>query len=63
MESVTLSTFSDVDWNRPLYEHLGFVVVPEEEWTTGLRALMEREAGLGLDGSHRVVMRKFLPTR
>jgi GNAT superfamily N-acetyltransferase len=61
--SVTLSTFTDVGWNRPLYEHLGFVVVPEEEWTTGLRALMEREAGLGLDGSHRVVMRKFLPTR
>ena len=33
--SVTLCTFTDVGWNRPLYEHLGFVVVPEEQWTTG----------------------------
>jgi GNAT superfamily N-acetyltransferase len=61
--SVTLSTFTDVGWNRPLYEHLGFVVVPEEQWTTGMRVAMEREAALGLDGRRRVVMRKFLPTR
>jgi GNAT superfamily N-acetyltransferase len=62
-QSVTLSTFSDVGWNRPLYEHLGFVVVPEGEWTTGVRAVMESESGLGLDGTRRVVMRKSLPTR
>ena len=61
-ESVTLSTFTDVGWNRPLYEQMGFVVVPEEQWTTGLRAAMASEAALGLDGSRRVVMRKSLLT-
>jgi hypothetical protein len=39
------------------------VVVPEKKWTTGWRAVMESEAGLGLDGTRRVVMRKFLLTR
>src|SRR3954471_287778 len=27
--SLTLTTFTDVPWNRPLYEHLGFVVISE----------------------------------
>jgi GNAT superfamily N-acetyltransferase len=62
LESVTLSTFTDVGWNRPLYERMGFVVVPEEQWTTGLRAAMASEAALGLDGGRRVVMRKSLLT-
>jgi GNAT superfamily N-acetyltransferase len=62
-ESVTLSTFTDVGWNRPLYEHMGFVVVPEDEWTARWRAVMETEAVLGLDRTRRVVMRKSLLTR
>jgi GNAT superfamily N-acetyltransferase len=57
MTAVTLCTFSDVDWNRPLYEHLGFVVVAEEEWSPGLRAVFEADGPLGLDLGRRVVMR------
>jgi hypothetical protein len=60
---VTLCTFSDVDWNRPLYEHLGFSVLPEDRWTPGLRAVFDSDAALGLDLSRRVVMRRDIPAR
>jgi hypothetical protein len=55
--AVTLCTFADVGWNRPLYEHLGFEVVPEERWTPGLRDVFESDGDLGLDLNRRVVMR------
>jgi GNAT superfamily N-acetyltransferase len=55
-DSLTLCTFTDVAWNRPLYEHLGFVVLDPDRWTPGLRAVFEADAGLGLDLSRRVVM-------
>jgi GNAT superfamily N-acetyltransferase len=58
LAAVTLCTFGDVDWNRPLYAHLGFEVVPEEQWTPELRALFEADAELGLDLDRRVVMRR-----
>src|ERR1017187_6847328 len=29
--AITLTTFANVPWNAPLYEHLGFVVLSEEE--------------------------------
>jgi GNAT superfamily N-acetyltransferase len=61
MTSVSLCTFSDVEWNRPLYEHLGFVVVPEESWSPGLRSTFENDGRLGLDLRRRVVMAKDLP--
>jgi len=54
---VTLTTFTDVPWNRPLYEHLGFVVIPEEEIRPELRAVRDHEAELGLDPEQRVCMR------
>jgi len=57
LAGVTLCTFSDVEWNRPLYEHLGFVVLPAEQWTPGLRTVFEGDAELGLDLARRVVMR------
>jgi GNAT superfamily N-acetyltransferase len=61
LDRLTLCTFSDVGWNRPLYEHLGFVVLAEEEWTPGLRALFESDGALGLDLGRRVVMAIALP--
>jgi GNAT superfamily N-acetyltransferase len=60
MAAVTLCTFSDVVWNRPLYEHMGFVVLPEHRWTPELRAVFESDAVLGLELSRRVVMRRDL---
>ncbi len=59
--AVTLLTFSDVAWNRPLYEHLGFRVVPDEELGPGLQARREAEAGRGLDPTRRVCMRWDVP--
>jgi len=60
IRALTLTTFDHIPWNRPLYEHLGFRVVPEEEIGPGLRAVREAEAALGLDPDLRVVMRMDL---
>jgi GNAT superfamily N-acetyltransferase len=56
LDQLSLCTFADVDWNRPLYEHLGFSVLAEERWTAGLRAIFESDGPLGLDLGRRVVM-------
>ena len=55
--AVTLTTFTDVPWNRALYEHLGFRVMDEQEIGPELRALREKEAAHGLDPETRVCMR------
>ena len=57
LSGVTLSTFSDVSWNRPLYEHLGLRVLADEELGPGLRAVRAAEAARGLDPAARVCMR------
>ncbi len=56
--ALTLSTFADVAWNAPYYRRLGFLELAAGEWTPGLRAVVEHEAGLGLDRWPRVVMRR-----
>jgi ribosomal protein S18 acetylase RimI-like enzyme len=56
--AITLSTFIEVPWNCPLYEHLGFVVLREEELGSALRSVRELEARTGLDPANRVCMRK-----
>lgn len=56
MESVTLTTFTDVPWNAPYYERLGFVVLTEAEIGPELRARREEEAAHGLDPDTRVCM-------
>jgi GNAT superfamily N-acetyltransferase len=55
--ALTLTTFTDVPWNRPLYEHLGFVVLKDAEIGPELRAVRAHEAELGLDPEIRVCMR------
>jgi GNAT superfamily N-acetyltransferase len=57
---VTLTTFRDVPFNAPLYAKRGFTIVPENEWTDDLRAVVTREADHGLDTTKRVVMRRTL---
>lgn len=49
-ERLTLTTFRDVAWNRPLYERLGFEVINPADLTPGLREIREEEIALGLDG-------------
>jgi len=55
--AMTLTTFREVPWNRPLYEHLGFVVLPDEEIGPELRTVVARESDRGLDAADRVCMR------
>jgi GNAT superfamily N-acetyltransferase len=63
MPALTLTTFGHIPWNRPLYEHLGFRVIPEAELGPELRAVRDREAGHGLDSELRVVMGQELSDR
>jgi GNAT superfamily N-acetyltransferase len=56
--SVTLTTFQDVPWNLPFYVRLGFEVVPAEQLSPALRAIVEVETGRGLDPSRRAVMKR-----
>lgn len=58
--SLTLATFRDVPWNAPLYAHLGFVALDEDEVRADGRLLTVRaaEAEHGLDPLTRVFMRR-----
>ncbi len=58
--AVTLTTFSEVAWNRPWYERRGYRVLAEDEWTPGLVARRQEESDHGLDPAQRVVMAKAL---
>lgn len=57
MAAVTLTTFREVPWNAPLYRHLGFVDLDEDELGPELRALVAAEAAHGLDPAARTCMR------
>ena len=57
LPAITLTTFADVPWNRPLYEHLGFAVIADTDIGRELRAVRAHEATLGLDPALRVCMR------
>lgn len=60
MPALTLTTFTDVPWNGPLYAHLGFRALDEVELGDGLRARRDEEAAHGLDPRIRCCMRKDL---
>jgi GNAT superfamily N-acetyltransferase len=55
--AISLTSFAEVPWNRPLYEHLGFRVLVEAEIGPELRAVRETETAHGLDPTTRVCMR------
>jgi len=54
---ITLTTYADVAWNRPLYEHLGFRVLGDGEIGPELQAVRKAERARGLDLRPRVCMR------
>jgi GNAT superfamily N-acetyltransferase len=60
LSELTLTTFTDVAWNGPYYERLGFVVVPPVELGPQLRAIREHESSIGLDRWPRTAMRRPL---
>lgn len=59
-ESVTLTTFYAVRWNRPFYEKLGFEVLRHAESPAFLQALMQAEEAHGFPAGSRCAMRKTL---
>ncbi len=59
LRSLTLTTFSDVPWNGPYYERLGFRVVEPRELPPRLRELVENE-GADVPTATRVCMRRWL---
>ncbi|MGS0686501.1 GNAT family N-acetyltransferase [Nakamurella sp. GG22] len=58
--SLLLNTQSDVSWNRPWYERHGFRVVPENEWSPGMREVADSQEAHGFNWSSRVHMRLSL---
>ncbi|RDI49584.1 GNAT family N-acetyltransferase [Nocardia mexicana] len=61
LPALTLTTFTEVPWNGPYYERLGFHYLEPSEETPGLRALRTAEAAHGLDQWPRACMRRNLP--
>lgn len=56
--AVTLTTYREVPWNGPWYARRGFVEVPDEQLTAGLRAILDRERAMGLEPPARIAMRR-----
>jgi GNAT superfamily N-acetyltransferase len=56
---ITLSTFSDIAWNRPFYERLGFKIMTENELESELKHIRTLEMKLGLPVEQRVFMRRY----
>lgn len=63
LAGLTLTTFTHIPWNAPYYQRIGFKTLKEHDLTSGLRAIREHEAALGLDRWPRVVMRRGLTSR
>jgi GNAT superfamily N-acetyltransferase len=59
-DRVTLTTFTEVPWNMPYYQRLGFVVLLEADQGPELRRLRAHEAAIGLDRWPRVAMARHL---
>lgn len=60
LQGMTLTTFSDVPWNAPYYERLGFRTLPEQAWSNGLKEIVREEVRHGLGAWPRVVMEKVV---
>ncbi|MGI8448584.1 MAG: GNAT family N-acetyltransferase [Streptosporangiaceae bacterium] len=58
LPALTLTTFTEVPWNAPYYEHCGFRRLAEAEITPGLREIRRREAEHGLGRWPRACMRR-----
>ncbi len=55
LQSVTLTTFTDVPWNGPAYARMGFQQVPSPD--ERLRGILQAEAARGLPAHRRIAMR------
>lgn len=57
LKAVTLTTFQDVPWNGPWYQHLGFLMVPKDEWGPRLEGVLTAEQEHGVPIERRCAMR------
>jgi GNAT superfamily N-acetyltransferase len=62
LTGLTLTTFTEVPWNAPYYERIGFRVLAEPDLTPGLRKIRATEAEHGLDRWPRVCMHRATGT-
>ncbi|MEV0250982.1 GNAT family N-acetyltransferase [Nocardia sp. NPDC050712] len=60
LQAITLTTFTEVPWNGPYYERLGFHYLAPGAETPGLRELRAAESTHGLDRWPRACMRADL---
>ncbi|MGI8428011.1 MAG: GNAT family N-acetyltransferase [Solirubrobacteraceae bacterium] len=58
LSALTLTSYSEVPWNGPYYERLGFRAIDEAQITPGLRRIREHETARGLARWPRVTMRR-----
>ncbi|MEU5347061.1 GNAT family N-acetyltransferase [Streptomyces sp. NPDC020766] len=58
LTGLTLTTFTEVPWNAPYYERIGFRALTDPELTPGLRKIRASEAEHGLDRWPRVCMHR-----
>lgn len=61
LAAITLTTFRDPPWNAPFYARSGFAMLPDEEITPRLRAVLDEERMQGLSLDRRCAMRLRLP--
>lgn len=59
-QGITLTTFSNVPWNAPWYERMGFRVLKPTELSPELEDILQDEARRGLDPKFRIAMLKSL---
>lgn len=61
LAAITLTTFGDLPWNAPFYARNSFTILPDEEITARLRAVLDQESAQGLPLDRRRAMRLCLP--
>ncbi|TPG84124.1 GNAT family N-acetyltransferase [Pseudomonas mandelii] len=54
---LTLTTFRDLPWNEPFYQHLGFETLSPALWGPRLATVLNDEVTHGLPGERRCAMR------
>lgn len=60
IRALTLTTFTNVPWNGPYYERLGFASIPQSALSPGLAEIRRIETARGLDQWPRTCMRRDL---
>ena len=58
LPALTLTTFTNVPWNAPYYQRLGFQVIPVSQQSPGLQRVRIEERRHGLDQWPRVCMKR-----